>query len=72
LPIGLIDEIVIQDKLMQQCGALAKRIASKHPLALTIAKRCMVKAQQDSLEDGLKRQEGILADFGGQSIRMKL
>jgi len=47
----LIDGIVAKDKLMQRSIALAKRIASKPPLALRMAKRCMVEAQQDSLEE---------------------
>ncbi|MDD5170142.1 MAG: enoyl-CoA hydratase-related protein, partial [Syntrophales bacterium] len=63
LRIGLIDEIVTRDKLMERSIALAKGIASKPPLALMMAKRCMVKAQEGVLEEGLKYEEGILAQL---------
>jgi enoyl-CoA hydratase/carnithine racemase len=32
-----------------------------------MAKRCMVKAQQSSLEEGLRYEEGILAELWGSS-----
>ena len=65
LRVGIIDEIVPRDRLMERSMELAKKIASKSPLAIRMAKRCMVKAQQVSLEDGLRYEEGIMAELWG-------
>jgi enoyl-CoA hydratase len=67
LRIGIVDEIVPHDKLMERCEELAKKIASKSPLAIRMAKQCMVKAQQSSLEEGLRYEEGILAELWGSN-----
>ena len=63
--IGIVDEIVPDDRLMTRSMELAKKIASKSPLAIRMAKRCMVKAQQSNLEEGLQYEEGILAELWG-------
>jgi enoyl-CoA hydratase len=65
LRIGIADEIVPNDKVMARSMELAKTIASKSPLAILAAKRCMVKAQQSGLEEGLRFEESILADLWG-------
>lgn len=65
LRIGIVDEIVPDDRLMMRSMELAKKIASKSPLAIRMAKRCMVKAQQSILEEGLQYEEGILAELWG-------
>ena len=65
LRIGIVDEIVPHDRLRARSMELAKKIASKSPLAIRMAKRCMVKAQQSSLEEGLQYEEGILAELWG-------
>jgi enoyl-CoA hydratase len=65
LRIGIADEIVPNDKVMARSIELAKTIASKSPLAIRAAKRCMVKAQQSGLDDGLRFEESILADLWG-------
>lgn len=65
LRVGIIDEIVPRDRLMEHSMELAKKVASKSPLAIRMAKRCMVKAQQVSLEDGLRYEEGILVELWG-------
>ena len=65
LRIGIVDEIVPNDRLMARGMELAKKIASKSPLAIRMAKRCMVKAQQSGLEEGLQYEEGILAELWG-------
>jgi hypothetical protein len=67
----LIDEIATKDKFMQNSIARAKKITSNRLLALRMAKRCTVKAQHNTREDGIKWEEGILPNFGGQTIRMK-
>lgn len=63
LRIGIIDEVVPLDGLLARSMELAKTIASKSPLALRAAKHCMVKAQQSTLEEGLRYEETILADL---------
>ncbi len=65
LRIGLIDEIVPKDRLMERSIALAKKVASKPPMALRLAKQCMVQAQQGALEEGLKYEERILETLWG-------
>jgi enoyl-CoA hydratase/carnithine racemase len=63
LRIGIVDQIVPRDRLMEYSTELARKIASKSPLAIRLAKRCMVNAQEASLEDGLRFEEGILAEL---------
>jgi enoyl-CoA hydratase len=65
LRVGIVDEIVPTDRLMERSMELARKIASKSPLAIRAAKRCMVKAQQFSLEDGLQFEESVLAELWG-------
>jgi enoyl-CoA hydratase len=65
LRVGIIDEIVPRERLMERSMELAKKIASKSPLAIRMAKRCMVKAQQVSLEEGLRYEEGIMRELWG-------
>jgi enoyl-CoA hydratase/carnithine racemase len=65
LRVGIVDEIVPADRLMERSMELARKIASKSPLAIRAAKRCMVKAQQFSLEDGLQFEESVLAELWG-------
>jgi enoyl-CoA hydratase/carnithine racemase len=61
-----------KDEFMQQgIALLAKRIASEPPLALRMAKRCMVKAKQGGLEEAINCEEGILSNFEGQTIRIE-
>jgi len=65
LRIGIVDEIVSGDRLMERSIELAKKIASKSPLAIRAAKGCMVKAQQSSLEEGLQYEESALKELWG-------
>jgi enoyl-CoA hydratase len=65
LRIGLIDEIVPKDRLMERSIELAKRIASKPPMALRMAKKCMIQAQQGTLDEGLRYEESILSTLWG-------
>lgn len=65
LRIGIVDEIVPNDRVMTRSMELAKAIASKSPLAIRAAKQCMVKAQQSGLEEGLRFEESILAELWG-------
>ncbi|MCD6401608.1 MAG: enoyl-CoA hydratase/isomerase family protein [Anaerolineales bacterium] len=62
---GIVDEVVEADKLMERCADLAKKIASKSPLAVKFAKECMNEAQEGSLKDGLKYEEEVLSRLWG-------
>lgn len=65
LRVGIVDEIVSGDKLIEHSTELAKKIASKSPPAIRAAKRCMVKAQESALEEGLRFEEQVLAELWG-------
>jgi enoyl-CoA hydratase len=65
LRIGIVDEIVPNDRIVTRSLALARTIASKSPLTLQAAKRCMVNAQQSSLEEGLRFEEALLSELWG-------
>lgn len=65
LMVGIVDEIVPKERLLVHCTELARKIASKSPPAVRAAKRCMVKAQESSLEEGLRFEEGVLAELWG-------
>jgi len=51
---GLVQKVVPVDKLMEEALAVAKRIASKAPLAVRYAKQAILKAQDVDLESGLE------------------
>lgn len=62
---GIIDEIVPREQLMDRCLSLAKKIASKPPVALKYAKQCMNTSQEVLLEEGLKFEEDSLKVLWG-------
>ncbi|MGI6574870.1 MAG: enoyl-CoA hydratase/isomerase family protein [bacterium] len=62
---GIIDKIVPRDELLTESVALAKRIASKPPLALKYAKQCMIKSEEVLLEEGLVFEEAVLKVLWG-------
>ena len=65
LRVGIADEVVSRDQLMERCLSLAGKIAAKPPVALRLAKRCMVKSQEVSLEEGLVFEEDALYRLWG-------
>ncbi len=65
LRVGIVDETVPRDKLLERSMELANKIASKSPPAIWAAKRCMVKAQEAGLEEGLRFEESVLAELWG-------
>ncbi|MBW2636996.1 MAG: hypothetical protein JRC86_05660 [Deltaproteobacteria bacterium] len=62
---GIVDEVLEADKVMERCIELARKIASKSPLAIKFAKECMNEAQEGLLEDGLKYEEEVLSRLWG-------
>ena len=53
LRIGLVDEVVPHDELREKTLEMAKKIASKSPLTLRIAKEAVRASQKMSIEDGV-------------------
>jgi enoyl-CoA hydratase/carnithine racemase len=60
LRVGIADEVVPRDRLMERCLSLAQKIAAKPPIAVKLAKQCMVTSQEVSLEEGLHFEEESL------------
>jgi enoyl-CoA hydratase len=54
LRIGLVDEVVPHEKLMERAIELAEKIAEKPPIAVKYAKKALNAAFNMSLRDGLK------------------
>lgn len=50
---GLVNRVVHSEKLLEEAQALAKKIASKPPLAVQALKASIVKSFNASLDDGL-------------------
>ncbi len=68
--IGLVNRVVPADKLMEEAGALAARLAKAAPLALGLAKRALNRALESSLEDALE-YEAQLQSIAGRSADHK-
>ncbi len=65
LRVGIADEIVPKDALMERSIALAGKIAAKPPVAVAMAKQCMIKSQEGSPEAGLAFEEEVLYRLWG-------
>ncbi len=65
LRVGIADEVVPRDQLIDRCLSLAKKIAAKPPIAIKLAKQCMIASQEISLEEGLAFEEEALHDLWG-------
>lgn len=62
---GVIDEVVDREDLMERCLSLAKKIASKSPLALKYAKKCMLQMSNNLLSEGLAYEEKAIKYLWG-------
>ncbi|MBE8539321.1 enoyl-CoA hydratase-related protein [Geoglobus acetivorans] len=54
LRIGLVEEVVEEDRLMDRAAEIAEKIAEKSPVAVKFAKKAINSARSMSLPDGLK------------------
>jgi enoyl-CoA hydratase/carnithine racemase len=54
LRLGLVEQVVPHEQLMQTVDALALTISSRAPLAVKYAKEAVVRGQELSLEEGLR------------------
>lgn len=59
--IGIVDEIVEEDRVMDRAMEIARKIAEKSPTAVKFAKRALNAARSMSLHDGLKYELGLFA-----------
>jgi enoyl-CoA hydratase len=59
--IGLVDEVVPADQLRDRTLELARKIASRGPIALQAAKECVLAARRMPMDEGLKFERGWFA-----------
>lgn len=59
LRIGLVDEVVPADQLMERVQALAKTIASKSPVALRLIKEAVRASVRSPLDEGLRHERTL-------------
>lgn len=59
--IGLVDKVVLQDKLEATVNELAKTIASKSPLIIKLAKKAINKGMYTNLLDGLSYERSTVS-----------
>ncbi len=65
LEIGLVNRVVPHERLMEETMVLADRIASKPPLAISVAKRAVYQGQMSSLRshlDYISSQVALLSE----------
>ncbi|MET1124194.1 MAG: enoyl-CoA hydratase-related protein [Archaeoglobaceae archaeon] len=59
--IGLVDEVVEHERLMDRAMEVAKKIAEKSPLAVKIAKRALNAAMNLPLREGLRYEASLFS-----------
>ena len=57
--IGLVEEVVEHERLMDRCLEIARTIASKPPLAVKIVKKALNATRTMGLEDGLRYEVAL-------------
>ncbi len=61
LRIGLVDEVVEHDRLMERAKEIARKIVEKSPLAVKIAKRALNASMNMPLREGFKYELSLFA-----------
>jgi enoyl-CoA hydratase len=61
LSIGLVNHVVPQDQLEAKTMEIAKRIATKSPIALQMAKEAVKLASRSNIDEGLRREVDLFA-----------
>ncbi len=59
LRIGLVEEVVEHERLMERCFEIARKIAEKPPLAIKMVKRALNATRTMGLEDGLRYEVAL-------------
>ena len=65
LEMGLVNRVVVHERLLEETMVLADKIASKPPLAVTLTKRAVVQGQTNSLRahlDYISSQVALLSE----------
>lgn len=62
--LGIVEACVAPDKLMEAAMALALEIASKSPVAITLAKHALNTIEEMSLRDGYRFEQNMTAELG--------
>jgi enoyl-CoA hydratase len=61
LRIGLVDEVVPRDRLLERALELAGKIAEKSPVAVRLAREAIKAARRTGLEQGLELESNLFA-----------
>ncbi len=61
LRLGLVEEVVEHERLMDRCFEIAEKICSKPQLAIRLVKRALNATRTMSLEDGLRYELSLAA-----------
>jgi len=61
LRIGLVEEVVAPEQLMNRAGELAASIARKSPVALRLIKEAIQASQETSLAEGLRLETALIS-----------
>lgn len=61
LRIGLVDEVVEHERLMERAKEIAAKIMEKSPLAIKIAKKALNASMNMPLREGLRYEAGLFA-----------
>lgn len=61
LRVGLVEEIVDEDKLMERAKEIARKILKKPPLTVKLAKRALNASRSMSLPDGLRYELSLFS-----------
>ena len=68
--IGLVNHVVPQDKLMEECEKIAKSIAKRAPLAVKYCLEAVDRGLNMSLDDGLALEADLFGlVFGSEDVR---
>lgn len=66
---GLVAEVTPSDQTMERATALAKKIATKGPVAVRLAKEALLKAYETSLQSGLDFERKAFTLLAGTEDR---
>jgi enoyl-CoA hydratase len=69
--IGLVNQVVPKEKLLQDAEKMARKIASHDPAAVRYAKQAVVKGLDLTLAQGLDLEKRLAARLGGSAQRVR-
>jgi len=69
--IGLVNEVVPADRLLEEAKVLARKILEKSPAAIALAKACLRTAQETPLSQGLSYETAAFAVAGATQDKVE-